>query len=612
MNILEDLQYAVVGKFSYGWPELEELRTCMPQQCTIKGECRIGLLRNRHVLIRLDQQEDFINLMSKGIYYILAKDGYSYTMRPLIYDAKCKVEEETTQAMAWISFPDLKPTYFVKEVLFSIATAVGKPLHLDMTTINKTSPSCARVKVQVDLLSEFPKHVEMEIINEMTKESRMENVKIQYDMLPKYCKQCKVQGHEDEACRKLHPKLRRIEEYTEKETEQGPKGNNNEEQGNEFATRRRRVIRRYWKPINIQESKDREVEQEAGLTLEDRQQLLTTMVYAKCSAEERIELWNDLYYINDQYSEPWMVGGNFNVILGEDEKIRGLPVYIQKYEDFAFCINFCALFAINFSGSPFTWWNGRSDGECIFKRLDRVIGSDQSPLLLKYGGQNQNFIKPFTFLRFWTDKAEFKDVVKASWNEVHSDDAFLQWKLRLKCTKMALSKWSREHFGDIFKQLHIREEIARMNEDLYEKNPASSNRAILQQAYAEYKVYLHYEEEFWRQKTSIQWHLEGDRNTKYFHGLVRGRRKRLNIQRILKADGQWAQGEDEVVVEPISFFQKQFSGTNVQSDFSLLQNILPLVTTEENVLLQAIPKENEIKKVVQMVLQNTSFRLVER
>lgn len=56
--------------------------------------------------------------MSKGIYYILAKDDHSYTMRPLIYDAKFKVEEETTQA-------------------------IGKPLHLDMTTINKTRSSCA-------------------------------------------------------------------------------------------------------------------------------------------------------------------------------------------------------------------------------------------------------------------------------------------------------------------------------------------------------------------------------------------------------------------------------------------------------------------------------------
>ncbi|KAH0743100.1 hypothetical protein KY290_031093 [Solanum tuberosum] len=118
-------------------------------------------------------------------------DIYSYFMRPLIYDVKFKVEVETTQAMTWISFPDQKPTYFVRGALFSLATVVGKPLHLDMATINKTRPSCARVKVQVYLLCDFPKHVEMEIINAAKKKSRLEKVKIQYYMLPKYCKQCK-------------------------------------------------------------------------------------------------------------------------------------------------------------------------------------------------------------------------------------------------------------------------------------------------------------------------------------------------------------------------------------------------------------------------------------
>lgn len=65
---------------------------------------------------------------------------YVLPLRQELYRAfhKFNIEEETTQAMAWISFPDLKPTYFVKESIFSLASAVGKPLHLDMATINKT------------------------------------------------------------------------------------------------------------------------------------------------------------------------------------------------------------------------------------------------------------------------------------------------------------------------------------------------------------------------------------------------------------------------------------------------------------------------------------------
>ncbi|XP_049364733.1 uncharacterized protein LOC125829561 [Solanum verrucosum] len=248
--------------------------------------------------------------------------------------------------------------------------------------------------------------------------------------------------------------------------------------------------------------------------------------------------------------------------MGEDEKIGGLSVYIQGYEDFAFCVNSCGLFDINFSSSPFTWWNGRVDEECIFKRAD------------------------------------FKEVVKASWSGDYSNDDFLQWKLKLKKTKLALSKWSREQFGDIFKQLLIREEIVKLKEELFEQDPSITNRVVLQQAYAKYKFYLHYEEEFWRQKASIHWFSEGDKNTKFFHGLVRGRRRRLNVQRIMKADGQWVERDNEVAAEALSFFQNQFAGCNLDNNFSLLQNIQPLVTSEDNELLIAIPEETEIKRVV--------------
>ncbi|KAK6780139.1 hypothetical protein RDI58_022323 [Solanum bulbocastanum] len=84
-------------------------------------------------------------------------------MRPLIYDAKFNVEEETIQAMAWSSFSNLKPTSFVKEFIL-----VRKPLHLDLATINKTRPSCARVKELVDL----------EVVNEASNTSRVEKVQV--------------------------------------------------------------------------------------------------------------------------------------------------------------------------------------------------------------------------------------------------------------------------------------------------------------------------------------------------------------------------------------------------------------------------------------------------
>ncbi|KAH0706296.1 hypothetical protein KY285_012268 [Solanum tuberosum] len=211
---MENLQYAVIGKFSYGWPEWDELRRTIPKQCNIKGACQIGLLRHRHVLMRFELFEDFVNIMSKPSYYITDNAGFYYPMRPLIYDKKFRVDEETSQAMAWISFPDLWPTFFGREAIFLLASAVGKPIQLDTATIKKTRPSCARVKVQLELLGDLPKYVELESDNEEKTSSSVEKVKVVYDMLPKYCRRCKLQGHNEEECRILHPKLRKQQHHT--------------------------------------------------------------------------------------------------------------------------------------------------------------------------------------------------------------------------------------------------------------------------------------------------------------------------------------------------------------------------------------------------------------
>lgn len=97
--------------------------------------------------------------------------------------------------MAWISFPTLPPTFFMKESLFSLVSVVGKPLHIDLATQNKTRPICARVKVKVNLLADLPKKIQIHVVNEAIGEVWSKWIKIQYDHMPKYFKECKLQGH---------------------------------------------------------------------------------------------------------------------------------------------------------------------------------------------------------------------------------------------------------------------------------------------------------------------------------------------------------------------------------------------------------------------------------
>uniref|UniRef100_A0A0V0ICB6 Putative ovule protein n=1 Tax=Solanum chacoense TaxID=4108 RepID=A0A0V0ICB6_SOLCH len=141
--------------------------------------------------------------------------------------------------------------------------------------------------------------------------------------------------------------------------------------------------------------------------------------------------------MEEMNSAQWLVGGDFNVILDESEKLGGLPVTQQEVEDFAQCINNCALTEIQFTGSLYTWWNGRIEEGCIFKRLDRVFGSieftqefaqsevqhliregfDHAPLHVLCRSMNVPAKKPFRFLNFWTKHYNFKGVVEKVWGE---------------------------------------------------------------------------------------------------------------------------------------------------------------------------------------------------
>ncbi|XP_060190580.1 uncharacterized protein LOC132619813 [Lycium barbarum] len=334
---------------------------------------------------------------------------------------------------------------------------------------------------------------------------------------------------------------------------------------------------------NIEVEVVRDTSQQVTLKLffhEFNQAIVTSIVYTKCDASDRLELWYSIYNLANTVTIPWMVSGDFNAILNQEEKISGLPVNKNNAEDFAFCINSCELQEVNFKGSPFTWWNGRADNECIFERLERMlinsqflnwfghievehlarIGSDHAPLLCSYGEVANNIPRLFKFHNFLTDHESFLDTVKQNWISYEHLDPFISFKINLKRLKGVLSRWSREVYGDdIFKQLVIGEEIVRMKEELFEEVPSPSNRCVLQCAHTEYKRYLNFEEEYWKQKVGVDWFDEGDRNTRFFHNLVKGRRKKLMINRIQESDGAWLEDETQMAAEAIKFYQTEFS-----------------------------------------------------
>lgn len=74
-----------------------------------------------------------------------------------------------------------------------------------MTMQNKSSPSSAKVNVEINLLGEFPKRINVGM-RLKTEEVKEKWVAIKYDYVLKFCKTCNIQGDIKE-CLIINPKL---------------------------------------------------------------------------------------------------------------------------------------------------------------------------------------------------------------------------------------------------------------------------------------------------------------------------------------------------------------------------------------------------------------------
>ncbi|XP_060182343.1 uncharacterized protein LOC132612009 [Lycium barbarum] len=187
-------------------------------------------------------------------------------------------------------------------------------------------------------------------------------------------------------------------------------------------------------------------------------------------------------------------------------------------------------------------------------------GFDHAPILCSFGEAEVNPFKPFKYLKFQVEHDSFIDIVRNNcpiWYEV---DPFISFKEKLKELKV--------------------------------------NRGILQKAQAEHKKYLDYEEEFWCQKANLDWFSEGNRNTRFFHNLFKGRRKKLQIKRIQNVDEVWLEEELMMANEAVEFYQKQFTQEEVSSSDDMLSFIPQLINQERNSVLCRMPTLEEVKKVV--------------
>ncbi|XP_019230172.1 PREDICTED: uncharacterized protein LOC109211124 [Nicotiana attenuata] len=158
-----------------------------------------------------------------------------------------------------------------------------------------------------------------------------------------------------------------------------------------------------------------------------------------------------------------------------------------------------------------------------------------------------------------------------------------------------LSKWSREEIGNINDQVSKWKAEIQLLYEIDTNSNTDNSRTEANKVYVEYIQWLSKQESLLKQKTQTKWFEDGDSNTKYFHSLLREKRRRLQLHRIKNHRGKWIQKENNIAKAAVKHFDSLFNLPKPTLNPYLFSCIPKCILEEDNMKLFAIPNENEIK-----------------
>lgn len=302
--------------------------------------------------------------------------------------------------------------------------------------------------------------------------------------------------------------------------------------------------------------------------------LVLVNVYGPQSLSEKRKLWEDLLGILNSRSACWILFGDFNVVRRPEERINSIFCQSSaKY--FNNFIEHAGLYEPKMGGFRFTYFQRAG---VKLSKLDRFLTcseflrvfphasaialprdkSDHCPILLSQSSNNFGPL-PFKIFNSWLDRQGFDMVVSRACGEFigfgPADSRLLN---KLKAIKKAIREWRSVEFSkesaELTKLKETRNTIDKRidNGDLRDGDLDDRSRIsgrieeIERSTLADLK-----------QKARIKWTVDGDENSRFFHGYVSNRLRRNHIHGIL-INGDWVREPEAMKAETAKFFSEKF------------------------------------------------------
>ncbi|XP_062013933.1 uncharacterized protein LOC133730332 [Rosa rugosa] len=361
----------------------------------------------------------------------------------------------------------------------------------------------------------------------------------------------------------------------------------------------------------------------------DTVKCVITWVYAKTTVPDRRLLWRDLLQVKNTFVQgPWIVLGDFNCVLGAHEKRGGLLPSAISCSEFQDMSTNCELIHLPTKGLPYTWTNKRGVSANVEMRLDRCLSnfswidvwrklecstlprcsSDHSPLLVSFSRLMLIQRPPFRFQRMWLDHPSFLSLVTDVWQSAQFfGNPMFVLASKLRTLKQRFRAWNKTEFGDVNKMVENSFlDLDRIQQEIASLGPSDDRLSQESVASAQVHMALAHQERFYCDKSRIKWLSEGDRNTSFFHAMVKVRQLKHSLS-VLRDGSRVIDDPKEISDHVINYFSDLFTADSSVIDTGLVSQVIPkIVTNEENAQLTAIPTSEEIFQVMCSMDHNSS------
>ncbi|KAL9676805.1 hypothetical protein QQ045_005025 [Rhodiola kirilowii] len=257
-----------------------------------------------------------------------------------------------------------------------------------------------------------------------------------------------------------------------------------------------------------------------------------------------------------------VVFGDFNSVLNPSEKRNELMDRERDVKDLRKFVGNCSLFDIEASGCQFTWNNNHMILEDrIWCKLDRVMAitdwidqfpeasavflppgiSDHSPAVLCWCSSPIRK-SSFRYCNFWELFEDYHEKVADYWRGTNMflfQAELKEMKQMMKTEFVNVTKGIDKRIGNLRTSLG-KAQISS------EDNPSEVTLSYNEQSLAK---------EYRKERAKMSWLKEGDANTKYFHGVLKGRRSQNSIKFVKCSDGSISSDPQIIKSEFVSYFK---------------------------------------------------------